>query len=54
MESANHGRVQPQPAAAPDSSSGRGPRGALGRLAVAIGAFAFGWLYSTFVGCHGT
>jgi hypothetical protein len=54
MESMRHdpGDQQPPPVSSP--GVGRGPRRVLVTVAVVVGAFAVGWLYSTFIGCHAT
>lgn len=50
----SHGPVDQQPPPVSRPGAGRGPRRVLVTVAVVVGAFAIGWLYSTFIGCHST
>jgi hypothetical protein len=54
MESMRNDPADQQPPPVSSPGAGRGLRRVLVAVAVVVGAFAIGWLYSTLIGCHST
>lgn len=54
MEGSQDSPVARPPSPAGGTGSGRPSRRVLATVAIAVGGFALGWLYSTFIGCHST